>query len=53
MKGRRKILVADDEEMMRPSLAAWLAEHGYAVDTAASGHEAADMAGKRDYAIYL
>jgi DNA-binding NtrC family response regulator len=47
------ILVVDDETVMRESLAAWLAEDGYAVDTAASGHEAITKAGEKDYAIYF
>ena len=37
MKTQWQILVVDDEEVMRESLAAWLAEDGYGVDTAASG----------------
>ena len=35
-----QILVVDDEEVMCESLAAWLREDGYTVDTAASGREA-------------
>jgi DNA-binding NtrC family response regulator len=53
MRRRWGILVADDEEIVRNSLAAWLAEDGYAVDTAASGREAVALAGKKDYAIYF
>ena len=34
------IMVVDDEEVMRESLAAWLREDGYSVDTAAAGAEA-------------
>jgi CheY-like chemotaxis protein len=37
MKERWQILVIDDEEVMRESLAAWLREDGYTVDTAQSG----------------
>ena len=40
MKAHWHILVVDDEEVMRESLAAWLREDGYAVDTAMSGREA-------------
>lgn len=47
------ILVVDDEEVMRESLAAWLREDGYTVDTASSGTIAVDMARQRDYAIYF
>jgi len=47
------ILVVDDEEVMRESLAAWLREDGYQVDTAVSGSVAIEMARQRDYAIYF
>ena len=47
------ILVVDDEEVMRESLAAWLREDGYNVDTAMSGHEAVEKARQYDYAIYF
>ncbi len=46
-----EILVADDEEAMRGSLAAWLTEDGYQVDAAASGREAVEMARRKEYAI--
>jgi DNA-binding NtrC family response regulator len=48
-----QILVVDDEEVMCESLAAWLREDGYHVDTAASGHQAVEKAKLRDYAIYF
>ncbi len=48
-----QILVVDDEEVMCESLAAWLREDGYHVDTAASGREAVEKAALRDYAIYF
>ena len=48
-----QILVVDDEEVMCESLAAWLREDGYHVDTAASGHDAIEKAKLRDYAIYF
>ena len=47
------ILVVDDEHVMRISMAAWLREDGYAVDTAASGREAVEKAREKDYAIYF
>jgi DNA-binding NtrC family response regulator len=53
MKTNWQILVADDEEVMRESLAAWLAEDGYQVDTAESGKRAVEMARATDYAIYF
>ena len=43
MKSHWQILVVDDEEVMCESLAAWLREDGYVVDTAASGHAALEM----------
>jgi DNA-binding NtrC family response regulator len=53
MKTQWQILVVDDEEVMRESLAAWLAEDGYGVDTAASGRDAIEHARRKDYAIYF
>ena len=38
---------------MRESLAAWLREDGYEVDTAASGREGIAKARETDYAIYF
>jgi DNA-binding NtrC family response regulator len=53
MRGRWHILVVDDEETMTESLAAWLREDGYSVDTAASGRVAIEKARAREYAIYF
>jgi len=53
MKSHWQILVVDDEEVMCESLAAWLREDGYGVDTAASGREALEKAREKDYAIYF
>jgi DNA-binding NtrC family response regulator len=53
MKTHWQILVVDDEEVMCESLAAWLREDGYLVDTASSGRDAVQKAGERDYAIYF
>jgi DNA-binding NtrC family response regulator len=53
MKSHWQILVVDDEEVMCESLAAWLREDGYAVDTAASGRAAVESARQKDYAIYF
>src|SRR5512138_1207842 len=53
MRSRWHILVVDDEETMTESLAAWLREDGYSVETAASGREAIEKAGAREYAIYF
>ncbi len=48
-----KILVVDDELIMRESLAAWLMEDGYTVDTAASGQEGVELAKNTEYTIYF
>jgi DNA-binding NtrC family response regulator len=53
MKTHWHILVVDDEEVMRESLAAWLREDGYAVDTAVSGSNALQKARACDFAIYF
>jgi DNA-binding NtrC family response regulator len=53
MKSHWQILVVDDEEVMCESLAAWLREDGYGVDTASSGREAVEQARQKDYAIYF
>ena len=53
MKKNWEILVVDDEPVMRESLAAWLVEDGFAVDTASSGLEAIARAGANEYAIYF
>ncbi len=53
MRTHWKMLVVDDEEVMCESLAAWLREDGYHVDTAASGAEALEKARTTDYAIYF
>jgi DNA-binding NtrC family response regulator len=53
MKGSWRILVVDDEEVMCESLAAWLREDGYVVDTAFDGQKAVEMARPTDYAIYF
>jgi len=53
MRARWHILVVDDEEAMTESLAAWLREDGYTVETASSGREALEKARAREYAIYF
>lgn len=47
------ILVVDDEEIMRESMAAWLREDGYTVDAVGSGAEAIARAREKEYAIYF
>lgn len=46
-------MVVDDEEVMRESLAAWLREDGYSVDTAESGKDAIEKTKQKAYAIYF
>jgi DNA-binding NtrC family response regulator len=53
VKKHWEILVVDDEPVMRESLAAWLTEDGYSVDTAESGREAIARATGKAYAIYF
>jgi len=53
MKKLWNIMVVDDEEVMRESLAAWLREDGYSVDTAESGKEAIEKTKQKEYAIYF
>jgi len=53
MSRRWEILVVDNEPVMRDSMAAWLKEDGYVVDTAASGREALEKARAREYAIHF
>jgi DNA-binding NtrC family response regulator len=53
MKPKGSILVVDDEEIVRDSLARWLEEDGYRVDTAADGQAALTKLGEQGYAILL
>ncbi len=51
MKKSWVILVVDDEDVMCESMAAWLREDGYQVDTASNGQKALDLAKATDYVI--
>ena len=51
MKKNWPILVVDDEDVMCESMAAWLREDGYRVDTAPNGQKAVELARAADYAI--
>ncbi len=53
MKTHWQIMVVDDEEIMRESLAAWLREDGYHVETAVSGRQAIERARRQNFAIYF
>lgn len=48
-----KILIVDDEEAMRVSIAAWLTKEGYDVVTAASGQDALKCLASDNYAVVL
>ncbi len=47
------ILVVDDEEAMRESLAAWIHKEGYSVETAASGRQALEKLRSRAFDLAL
>ena len=51
MKKNWPILVVDDEDVMCESMAAWLREDGYSVETAQNGQRALELARASDYAI--
>jgi DNA-binding NtrC family response regulator len=53
MKAKGAILVVDDEEIVRDSLASWLEEDGYRVDTAPDGPTALARLAEQAYAILL
>jgi len=53
MNAQWNILVVDDEEITCESMAAWLREDGYSVDTAASGKEGLEKTRRKEYAIYF
>jgi heterodisulfide reductase subunit A len=48
-----RILVVDDELVVRDSLKEWLIEEGFSVDMAASGSEAIDQLNKQSYQLML
>jgi DNA-binding NtrC family response regulator len=51
-KGLR-ILIVDDEPIVRKSLASWFEEEGYSVDVAASGRETLEKLTQEEWDIYL
>ena len=53
MRAKASILVVDDEEIVRDSLARWLEEDGYQVETAPDGHAALTKLAEQAYAILL
>ena len=48
-----KILIVDDEKIVRESLSEWFIEDGYRVDTAENAVEALNQLNKVRYDIYL
>ncbi len=48
-----KILVVDDEKIVRESLKGWFEEDGYVVDVAASGKAALSMLSTNSYDVFL
>lgn len=50
---KTKILIVDDELIMRESLAGWLERDGHEVETAASGEEAVEITGETRFDILL
>jgi len=53
MSTKQCILVIDDEEIVRESLASWLEEDGYELDTAPDGATALAKLKARTYAVLL
>ena len=53
MKAKGPILVVDDEEIVRDSLASWLEEDGYHVDTVPDGPTALTKLAQHAYAVLL
>jgi putative two-component system response regulator len=50
MRGSRRILIVDDEDAVRRTLARYLAQHtGVEIDEAENGHRALELLGKNDY----
>jgi len=49
MSGRLKVLVVDDEMIVRESLVAWFKKEGYDVEGADGGQAAIDMVDQKDY----
>ncbi|MCX6539330.1 MAG: sigma-54 dependent transcriptional regulator [Acidobacteria bacterium] len=52
-KERTRVLVVDDEEIVRESLSGWLAKDGYTLDTAPDGPSAIDKLRQERWSILL
>ena len=53
MRGKAKVLVVDDEQLVRESLRDWLTESGYEVFTAENGSQALELIEKERLGIVL
>src|SRR5262249_13705645 len=53
MPGCDHVLIIDDEELIRDSLAEYLTQEGFPATTCASGEEALELAARRPFAIAL
>ena len=53
MRPTQRILIVDDEEIVRESLSDWLQKDGYAVETAADGPTALERLADGEWAIAL
>jgi DNA-binding NtrC family response regulator len=53
MKSKEKILIVDDEKIVRESLFHWFEQEGYCVDTAESGEDALKKFEKGKFNLYL
>ena len=53
MRGKAKVLVVDDEQLVRESLRDWLTESGYEVFTAENGSQALELIEKERVGIVL
>ncbi len=53
MKDQNKILIVDDEKIVRDSLLHWFEEEGYYVDTAEDGESALKKYDKGKYDLLL
>src|SRR5262249_12383608 len=53
MPGCDHVLIIDDEELIRDSLAEYLTQEGFPTTTCASGEEALELAARRPFAIVL
>jgi len=52
-KERTRVLVVDDEEIVRESLSGWLAKDGYTLDAAPDGPTALDKLSRERWSILL